>query len=219
LVVGGAALDVVGLGALVLGLVGRGAVVVGVTVAPVWGLAVVWVGVVVPGLVLAPGVLVPGTVAPGTLVAGVVVPGVLAPGTVVVGVLVPGTVAPGVAAPGVVVVAVGIVATGGVSTVLVTASVVELEESPTSLTTAAASTPRDSAVITASVTIGAFQVGDPARRVRAAAPQRKHHSCSGCSGAPHSGHVSLTDGGAAVVAGAGGAETLTRPGGGDERSP
>jgi hypothetical protein len=170
-VVGGASLDVVWAGALVLGVVRRGAVVV--PVRPVWELVVLSVGVVAPGAVVLPGVVAPGTVAPG------VAPGVVVPGTVVPGVVPPGTVAPGVVAPGVVVVDVGKVAAGAVITVLVTASVVEPEEPPASLTRAAASTPRDSAVTTASVMTGAFQVGDAARRVRAAAPQRRHHSCSG----------------------------------------
>jgi hypothetical protein len=167
LVVGGATLDVVWPGALVLGVVRRGAVAA--PVSPVRGLVVFSVGVVAPGVAVAPEVVVPGTV----------VPGMVVPGMVVARVVVPGTVAPGVVAPGVVVADVGRVASGAVITVLVMASVVEPEESPASLTRAAASTPRDSAVTTASVRTGAFQVGDAARRVRAAAPQRRHHSCSG----------------------------------------
>ena len=49
-------------------------------------------------------------------------------------------------------------------------------------TSAAASTAerRAATTITASAMIGAFQLGVAARRVRAAAPQRRHHSCSGC---------------------------------------
>jgi hypothetical protein len=38
-------------------------------------------------------------------------------------------------------------------------------------------------------------LGAAARRVRAAAPQRRHHSCSAWSGAPQSGQVSPPGGG------------------------
>src|SRR5437016_4767688 len=73
-------------------------------------------------------------------------------------------------------------------------------EFPASLTRAAASTPSDSVATTAIAMIGALQFGDVARRVRAAAPQRRHHSCSGRSGAPHSGQESPTEPGTATPA-------------------
>ncbi len=50
---------------------------------------------------------------------------------------------------------------------------------PASAIREAASTPSDSVATTATAMIGAFQLEDVARRVRAAAPQRRHHSCSG----------------------------------------
>jgi hypothetical protein len=107
-----------------------------------------------PGVaVLAPGVAAPGAV------------GVLAPGVVVLGALVPGVAVVGVTAAGLV-------------TVLV-AGVVVVSKLPASFSRAAVSTPSDSAATTAIAIIGAFQLEDVARRVRAAAPQRRHHSCSG----------------------------------------
>ena len=131
--------------------------------------------------VLVPGVVVPGALVLGVLVAGVLVAGVLVPGTLVVGVLAPGATAPVVR---------GVAAVGAVVIVLVMAT--ELEpELPASFTSAAASTPSASATTLASTAIGAFQLGVAASRVRAAAPQFRHHSCSGCSGAPHSGQASL----------------------------
>ncbi len=123
-----------------------------------------------PVLVAPPGVVVRVTVAPGVLVGDVLAPGARVPCALVV-------VAGAIAA--------------GVVTVVVLAGAVELE-SPASLTIAAASTPSDSAITVASVAIRPFQLGDAARRVRAAPPQRRHHSCSGCSGAPHSGQASPT---------------------------
>src|SRR5262249_58567701 len=75
--------------------------------------------------------------------------------------------------------------------------------SPASATSAATSAPSASAPTIATTVNGAFQFGAAARRVRAAAPQRRHHSCSGASGAPHSGQPSVT-GRAADAAGAGG---------------
>jgi hypothetical protein len=48
--------------------------------------------------------------------------------------------------------------------------------------------------------IGAFQRGDAATRVRAAAPQRRHHSWSRRSGAPHSGQQSTSAPGTAAPA-------------------
>jgi len=117
---------------------------------------------------------------PGAVAAGVVCVGV---DVGIVGVLaVPGVVAPPVAvvvaggkvaAPGTV--AVGVVVAAGVVTVLVD-GVGAGPESPASLTSAAASTPRASATVTAIVAAGAFQFGVAARRVRAAAPHCRHHS-------------------------------------------
>jgi hypothetical protein len=130
------------------------------------------------------------------VVAGVLVLGVLVAGVLVLGMLVVGTLVPGV----VVLVAGGIVAAGVVVIVLTIAVVVE-SESPVSFTMAAASTPSDSATTLASTAIGIFQLGVAARRVRAAAPQFRHHSCSGCSGAPHSGQASLAADRVGVVAG------------------
>ncbi len=125
-------------------------------------------------------------------------------GEIVVGV--PGVTAPGVvgaAAPlrpvaPVVFVVVGI-APGTIGAavviVLVTAGTVfGVPEPPLSLMSAAASTPNASATITAIATIGAFQLVGAARRVRAAAPQLRHHSCRGSSGAPHSGQAASTGG-------------------------
>jgi hypothetical protein len=53
--------------------------------------------------------------------------------------------------------------------------------------------------------------------VRAAAPQRRHHSCSGSSAPSHKGHASPAGGGAAVETGEGGGATLTRQGRKDGR--
>ena len=63
-------------------------------------------------------------------------------------------------------------------------------ESPASDTREAASTPSDTTATTATAMIGAFQLEDVARRVRAAAPQFRHHSWSGRSGVAHSGQTS-----------------------------
>ncbi len=127
-----------------------------------------------------------GAVALDVLAPGLPVVGVLAPGAAVAGVLVVGALVLGAA----VAVVRGVVAAGAAVTVLVTA--IELEpELPVSFTSAAASTPSDSAMTLASTAIGIFQLGVAAKRVRAAAPQFRHHSCSGCSGAPHSGQASL----------------------------
>jgi hypothetical protein len=70
---------------------------------------------------------------------------------------------------------VGVRALAAVVTVRVVAGA-ELSEPPASLTSAAASTPRERTATTNAVTRGAFQFGDAASRVRAAAPQVKHHS-------------------------------------------
>jgi multisubunit Na+/H+ antiporter MnhC subunit len=121
------------------------------------------------GVVLAPVRLAPGFFPPGAVaVPGVVVRGrVLVPVSPVPGVLVVGAVAVGVA-----------VMAGAVVTVVVAGAVVERSEPPARVTRAAASTPRESAARTASARTAGFQEGDAAKRVRAAAPQCKHHSCS-----------------------------------------
>jgi hypothetical protein len=137
------------------------------------GVVVTLVEPAAPVVADAPGV----AVAPGVVVAGAGPVGV-APGAV--------DVAPGVAG---VVAVVG--AAAGVVTVVVTGGLVDEPEPPASLTSAAASTPSASTAITATVAAGARQLGVAARRVRAAAPQFRHQSCSGSSGAPHSGHVSV----------------------------
>jgi len=123
---------------------------------------------------------------------------------------------PSVAAPFALVAVVGVVAgvlvrAAALVTVRVIAGVVE--EPPERLTSAAASTPSASATTTASAAIRLFQLGDAARRVRAAAPQFRHHSWSGCNGAPHRGQASAagTRAGAAAagVAPPGGGEVAT----------
>jgi ABC-type dipeptide/oligopeptide/nickel transport system permease subunit len=90
------------------------------------------------------------------IVAGVV-------GDAVVG----GTVCAGAVVPAAVLLVVVIVAVEGVG---------GGPESPASFTSAAASTPSASATMTQMIAIGVFQFGVAARRVRAAAPQRRHHS-------------------------------------------
>jgi hypothetical protein len=152
----------------------------------------------VPVLV-SPGVVVvaapPGVTAP-ALVVGTITPplgvvagpvGVVAPGTVaagVVGVLAPGTTAVVVGVAGVT----GVLAAGAATVVVVVAALDP--EPPASLTSAAASTPSASTAMIAIAAIGPFQLGVAASRVRAAAPQRRHQSWSGFSGAPQSGHAS-----------------------------
>ncbi len=129
-------------------------------------------------------------------------------GAIVVGV-------PGVTAP-VVVVGIAPATVGGVATVIVVvegAIALVVPEPPLSLTSAAASTPSASAAVTAIAMIGAFQFVGAARRVRAAAPQFRHHSCAGSSGAPHNGQAASTGGpalGADVVdvVGGGGVATV-----------
>lgn len=137
-----------------------------------------------PGVVVvaAPLGATPPAVVVGTLTPplGVVVPGTPVAG--VVGVLTPGT-APAVVG------AAGALAAGATTVVVVVAAALD-PESPASLTSAAASTPSASKAITAIVAIGVFQLGVAASRVRAAAPQRRHQSWSGFSGAPHSGQAS-----------------------------
>jgi hypothetical protein len=133
----------------------------------------------------------------GLVALGVELPGVFVPGVVVaVGGVAPVGVAAGVLAPGDAV-AFGTVTAAGVLTVILAGGALE-RELPVSWTRAAASTPSDRAATTASAMIGALQVGDVARRVRAAPPHRRHHSCSGSSAEPHNGQTSST--GAGTVA-------------------
>ena len=143
-------------------------------VSGVAGLGALLVGVVVGVVVVAVGVVV------------VVVDGVVAPG--VVGVVLVGTVAGGT------------LAAGALVSVVVRGVALE-PESPASLTSEAARTPRESTATTSAPTSGARQLGDPARRVRAAAPQCRHHSWCGCRGVPQSGQASR---GAAVAGAASG---------------
>ena len=159
------------------------------------------VGVVAVGVVTVV-VAPPVDVAEGEIVVGV--PGVTAP--VVVGATTP----PRPVAPVVDVVVVGIVpgtAPGAIGASVVTvrvtgATAVGVFELPLSFTSAAASTPSASTAIAVIATIGAFQLVGAARRVRAAAPQLRHHSCRGSSGAPHSGQAAST-GGVELTPGAG----------------
>jgi hypothetical protein len=110
---------------------------------------------------------------------------------------VPGRPLPPVAAPGALgagtpagaVAAGGAVAAAGVRRVELLA--VPDPESPASFTSAAAMTASESAASSARTITGARQLGDAARRVRAAAPQRRHQSCLRSSAPPHSGQTSM----------------------------
>jgi hypothetical protein len=141
-------------------------------------------------------------------VAGLLAAGVLAAGVLAAGGLALGAGA-GVAVP-------GEVTEAGPPTMVRVTLVVE-EKPPPSLTKEAASTASASAATTATAMIGAFQFEDAARRVRAAAPQRRHQSWSGCSGEPQSGQRSTSAPGTVAPAdrpvwGSGGADApLTRP--------
>jgi len=168
-------------------------------------LLVVLGGVVALGAVVGRPVVVPVAGDDGVIVVGV--PGLTAPvpvgavvasGVSVVGV--PGVpLAPGVVATPVVLgsapAAVGVVATVIVVVTGVTGLAV-VDEPPLSA----------SAAITAIAMSGAFQFVGAASRVRAAAPQFRHHSCTGSRAAPHSGQAAST-GGPALGAGTE-AETL-----------
>jgi hypothetical protein len=160
---------------------------------PVVGVVAVGVGAVAVGLPVVVEVEVEGEIVVG-------VPGVTAP--VVVGATTP----PSPVAPLAPVVVVGIApGVRGAAVVIVRViggGVVAVGEPPLSLTSAAASTPRASTAIAAMAKIGAFQLVGAARRVRAAAPQLRHHSCRESSGAPHSGQAAST-GGAGLAPGAG----------------
>jgi hypothetical protein len=134
----------------------------GVTTGGVILLGVELVGVaVLPGAVLVPLAAAPGEEeldvlvtppAAGALAAAVPVAGAVTAGTVVA------------AAGGAAVVTVCVIGTGAGPV------------SPASFTSAAAITPRTSASSTAAARIGALQFGAAASRVRAAAPQCRHHS-------------------------------------------
>jgi hypothetical protein len=173
-----------------------------VGIAPGAVLVVVPAGAVVGALVALPLGAAPGVVRPapagdaGMLAAGTVVPGVLVAGVLVRGVLVAGVLAAPAAAAG----AVAVLVIAGVFAA-------ELPELPASETSAALSAPRESRITALSAITGARQLGIAARRVRAAAPHRRHHSCSACNGAPHSGHPSM--GGVDAGDGGGGAVTVT----------
>jgi hypothetical protein len=152
-------------------------VVVGVVVAvlgtPVDGVVDGLIVVGVPGVTAppAPGAATPPRpVAPAVPVAPLVVVGIVlcvAPGTNCVAVVIVRVIAGGVVAVG---------------------------EPPLSFTSAAASTPSASTHTAAIAKIGPFQFVGAARRVRAAAPQFRHHSCRGSSGAPHRGQAASTGG-------------------------
>jgi hypothetical protein len=161
-------------------------------VVPVAG--VVAVGVAAPPVVLAGAIVVgvPGMTAP--VFAGVVVSGVSVVG-------VPGATVPVVV--GIVPATVGVIATVIVVVTGATGFAVVFEP-PLRWTSAAASTPSASAAITAIDAIGALQFVGAASRVRAAAPQFRHHSCAVSNEAPHSGQAAST-GGPVLRAGVGGA--------------
>lgn len=153
---------------------------------------------VAPGVPAAPDLVAPGVVVAGAPLRGVVVPSDeppaaplpsedVAPGVPAPGVRAPGVVAPGVVAPGVALV--------GVVTVLVIVLAGVVRGPPASLTSDAVSAPSATTIASPSAISGVRQLGVEARRVRAAAPHRRHHSCSGRSGVPHSGHPSPASGG------------------------
>lgn len=148
------------------------------------GAALVGVPLTAPGGVAADGVVE--LAALGALAAGAVVAGA---GAVVAG---------------------AVVAAAGV----VTVTGVIGSEPAASLTREAAMTAIESTATTAIATIGAFHPLAAASRVRAAAPHRRHHSCSGPSGALHSGQVSPAGSGAITPEGLGvplaGGEAPTR---------
>lgn len=191
--------------------------VAGVLLVVVGALPVVVLVCVVPGLVpaafappLAPAPAAPVAAAPDVAVVEVLVPGNVVVGVLVAGVLVAGVLVVGVPAAGAPGEVSAPIPAAGVVTVLVTARVLA-PESPASETSAAVIAPRESTMVVLSATIGARQPGIAARRVRAAEPHRRHHSCPAPSGAPHSGQLSATGGGAAglEVSPGGGAVTLT----------
>jgi hypothetical protein len=150
--------------------------------------------VVEPPVLVSPGVVV--VAAPLGVVAVGVVLGTLTPPLGVVagplGIVAAGVVGVVAAVLGTTAGVVGVTAVlaAGAATVVVVVGAALDPEPPASLTSAAASTPSASTATTAIAAIGPFQLGVAASRVRAAAPQRRHQSWSGFSGAPHSGHAS-----------------------------
>lgn len=107
---------------------------------------------------------------------------------------------------GAVVAVVGVVVAAAAVVVVTVVVVAGAEpEPPARSTSAAAITPSASTTRTANAAIGRFQLGDGARRVRAAEPQRRHQPWSGCRGAPQIGHASP------VGAGAGGGACAGAP--------
>jgi hypothetical protein len=80
-------------------------------------------------------------------------------------------------------------AAGAVTVRVIVLACVPDPELPVNPTSAAASTPSAIAPTAPSPTIGTFQFGAPASLVRAAAPHRRHHSCSPSSLSPHSGQT------------------------------
>jgi hypothetical protein len=142
-----------------------GVPVVGVVV---WGGATVGVGALVVPPAGALGVLAPEAVPPaaGTLGAFVLCRAVVA------------------GAPA------GVLSAPPAGAVLVVEVVGVVPDPPASDTSAAVNAPSESTITVASATTGLRQFGVAARRVRAAAPQRRHHSCSLSSGVPHRGQLS-----------------------------
>jgi hypothetical protein len=134
------------------------------------------VGVPVPaGVVVAPapgvafGVLVPVVAAPGA-----VVPAVGAVATVVVGAVVAGAPATEFAPAPVAPAAAGVVTLGIAGPTAPLA--VELAELPARETSATLNAPSESTITALNTITGVRQLGIAARRVRAAAPHRRHHS-------------------------------------------
>jgi hypothetical protein len=95
----------------------------------------------------------------------------------------------------------------GTVTVRVIATVPCLAFDPASDTSAALNAPSDSTIAATKPTTGRRHRGVAASRVRAAAPQRKHHCCPSSKDSPHSGQRSA--GSLGAVPGGGGALTLT----------
>lgn len=145
---------------------------------------------IAPGAVVAAGaeVMALGVLTVGKVGAVVAVEGVLVVGIEAVGA---GVLAGKVGTDSVPVTAELWVAGGTVVTVLGEVALFELDGSSASLTSAALSTPRDSTITTLSMIIGARQFAGAASRVRAAAPQLRHQSCSGMIGIPHRGQASV----------------------------
>jgi hypothetical protein len=99
------------------------------------------------------------------------------------------------------VLAVGVLVSGVVTVRVIVVGVI-VPGPPASWTKAAVRTPRPSTIASPTPISGVRQLGVEASRVRAAAPQRRHHSCLAPSGDPHNGQASLVVGGGADPAGA-----------------